>query len=213
LKTIIVAVNSKYIHTSLAPWYLKTYCSEQNIGVLEFNINYDMGKILHQIISNKPDILAFSCYIFNIKLIEILAVNIKKLLPNVKIIFGGPEVTYNAEQVLTDCSTADIIVCGEGEEIFKKLIKYYDGGSVTPIEAIHGIAYRAPESIIVNSPALPFVWLDDIPSPYTSEMLSCAKGKIIYFEASRGCPFSCSYCLSKQYLYKDVFRFDLQNCI
>ena len=196
MKTCIVAVNSKYIHTALAPWYLKAYCFEQNIEVLEFNINQDMGKILHQIVKSQPDVLAFSCYIFNINIMKDLAVNIKKILPNVKIIFGGPEVSFNPEQVLTDCGAVDFIICGEGEEIFKQLNLYLSSGCVTSIEAIRGIVYRALDGLIVNPPALPIENLDSIPSPYTDEMLSRAKGKIIYFEASRGCPFSCSYCLS-----------------
>lgn len=195
MKTVIAALNSKYIHMSLAPWYLKAACGEIcDIEVLELTINQDKSEIIRRIYLKKPDIVAFSCYIFNIARIREVISDLKSILPNITIILGGPEVSYNAEDYLSKNPSADYIICGEGEERFKQLLLALSENK-KPCD-IDGIAYRNNNQIIFDSPTSFIKNLDTIASPYTDEMLDRAAEKIIYFEASRGCPFSCSYCLS-----------------
>jgi radical SAM superfamily enzyme YgiQ (UPF0313 family) len=233
MKTIIIAMNSKYIHTSLAPWYLKAACGSScgEIQVLEHTVNESINDVLMSIYLNKPDLAAFSCYIWNISQVLKLASSLKKLLPKTLIVLGGPEVSYDAENMMKENEFVDFILAGEGEESFPKLLKHtavysrqlegkgsarqqgdsQDGdGSVHPqedsqegngsepeigFEMIDGLAWRQDGLIRINEAAL-ISLLDNIPSPYTDEMLSTIKNRIVYFESSRGCPFSCSYCLS-----------------
>lgn len=195
MKTVIAALNSKFIHMSLAPWYLKAACGgDLDIEVMELTINQDKSEIIRRIYLEKPDIVAFSCYIFNISRIEEVITDLKLILPDITIILGGPEVSYNAENCLLKNPSADYVICGEGEERFKKLLAALSE-SKRPTD-IDGTVYRKNGKIIYN-PQTSFIEnLDTVPSPYTDEMLSRAAGKIVYFEASRGCPFHCSYCLS-----------------
>lgn len=197
MKTVIVALNSKYVHMSLAPWYLKSACQNTcEIKVLELSINQDKHEIMRQIYMEKPDVVAFSCYIFNIVQIISIVKDIKQILPKVCVILGGPEVSFNAEEVLENNEDADYIVCSEGEVRLKKLLEAIGEGKEP--DGIDGIAYRDNGQIVSIPPVEAIKNLDDVPSPYTDEMLEAAKGKIAYFEASRGCPFHCAYCLSPQ---------------
>lgn len=197
MKTVIVAINSKYVHMSLAPWYLKSACEGIcDITVLELSINQDKHEVLREIYLQKPNIVAFSCYIFNIVQIISIVKDIKQILPNVCVILGEPEVSFNAEEVLKENEDVDYVVSGEGEVRFRRLLKALKCGGKP--EGIDGVAYR-DSGHIVNIPAEGAIEnLDDVPSPYTDEMLEAAKGKIAYFESSRGCPFHCAYCLSPQ---------------
>lgn len=197
MKTLIIALNSKYIHSSLATWYLKSSCGEQcgEIKVLDFTINENLDSILGLIYSEKAQVISFSCYIWNISHNKILAENLKKISPEIKIIFGGPEVSFDAPDIMRQNAYINYIITGEGEVSFKKLLKgLYDNSLET--EDINGLAYRCSDGIIKSKPSLIIEDLDSIPSPYTDEMLGALGNKIVYFEASRGCPFSCSYCLS-----------------
>lgn len=195
MKTVIAAVNTKYIHMSLAPWYLKAACEDIcDIKVMEFTINEDKSELLRGIYEEQPDILAFSCYIFNI--VEILNVvkDIKKIIPGLTVVLGGPEVSFNARDILMENSNVDYVICSEGEERMRTLLSALKEGKVP--DSTDGIALRTPNGVIFNPPSSFIKNLDLLKSPYTDEMLHAAKGKIAYFEASRGCPFSCSYCLS-----------------
>lgn len=195
MKTVIAAVNSKFVHMSLAPWYLKAACDDIcEIKVLELTINQDKPEILRCIYKEKPDIIAFSCYIFNISHILCVIQDLKKILPEAIIILGGPEVSYNAEDVLLCNSDVDYVVCSEGEERLKQLLSCILRGE-SP-DGIDGIAYRENGEVKYNPPTSYIKDLDAIISPYTDEMLNAAANKIAYFESSRGCPFSCAYCLS-----------------
>ena len=201
MKTVIAALNSKFIHMSLAPWYLKSACRNLcEIKVLELTINQDKSEIMRRIYEEVPDVLAFSCYIFNIIHIESIVNDIKQILPDVRIILGGPEVSFNAVEVLERSEYADYVICGEGEIRFKRLIEAISNKKEP--HAIDGIAYRRKDGcgdkIAYTPPVGVIECLDELPSPYTDEMLDAAKGKIAYFEASRGCPFHCAYCLSPQ---------------
>ncbi len=217
MKTLVIALNSKFIHSALAPWYLKAACGAEcgTVEVLEKTINETMDELLAAIYVHKPDVFAFSCYIWNISHVLKLAGSLKKLLPNTILILGGPEVSYNQWEILSKYECIDYIISGEGEEAFPALVKQIarekqqqsqstatDNGEVVllpladnVLAAIPGISYRSNNEIKLNKPAV-IHDLDCIASPYTDEMLSTLKNKIVYFETSRGCPFSCSYCLS-----------------
>ena len=208
MKTVFVGINSKYIHTCLAIWYLKANCSNQNNLVnKEFTINEHRDSILSVIYNEKPDIIAFSCYIWNIEIINALSHELKKLLPKCIIILGGPEVSYNAENVLRENESIDYIVCGEGELVLPVLIGDIEAGTFNYIN-LPGIAYRRGEGIIHNEGFNLVPDLDLLESPYTGEFLASVDNRILYFESSRGCPYSCSYCISSTFKGVRYFSID-----
>jgi len=230
MKTLIIAINSKYIHSALAPWYLKAACDNGGsvvcgeVIVAEYTINELPEDILSSIYLQKPDAVAFSCYIWNIETVLRVASGLRKVLPQTTIILGGPEVSYDAEDIMKEHEYIDYILAGEGEHSFPGLLAWLerrkvcgesDSGAVTGAGAeagavsgtaasreaetrpdrIEGLALRTAQGIIITEPA----YIKDLastPSPYTDEMLKSLYNKIAYFESSRGCPFSCSYCLS-----------------
>jgi len=261
MKTLIIALNSKFIHSALAPWYLKAACGDAygEVVVAEYNINEHADDILTSIYLQKPDVAAFSCYIWNISLVLKVASSLKKVLPGTVIVLGGPEVSYDAERILEEHDYVDYILAGEGEKSFPKLVKWLadrmaldtsdaicrgyndakagrpgnsdadvsymkygyvntqmqeyanaqagrredsfadsleqaDGEDLGTLQ-ISGLVMRSRHGILSSAPAI-IEDLGEIPSPYTDEMLLSLKNKIAYFESSRGCPFSCSYCLS-----------------
>ncbi|NLP15358.1 MAG: B12-binding domain-containing radical SAM protein [Clostridium sp.] len=200
MKTIIVAVNSKYIHSSLAPWYLKAACKNNcgTVKVMEFTINDDPDFVLSRIYAEDCDVAAFSCYIWNITFVLRVAENLKKVLPNIKIVLGGPEVSYDSEQVLQLHPFVDFVISGEGESTFNALLRFLNGRE-QELSGIKGLSFREDERINVSNSFPLEKDLDLIPSPYNDEMLSCVGNRIVYFEASRGCPFSCSYCISSTF--------------
>lgn len=197
MKILLTAINAKYIHSNLAIYYLKAYANKykDNIKLCEFTINNYMEDILQAIYKEKPDVAMFSCYIWNIELVNQLCVELRKVLPNTKIWLGGPEVSYDAKMRLQGNHNVDGIMIGEGEETFKELLDYFIEDRIA-LGDIRGIAYReskASEEITVTGirPQLNF---SSIPFPY--ENMQEFENKIIYYETSRGCPYSCSYCLS-----------------
>ncbi|MCX7923188.1 MAG: B12-binding domain-containing radical SAM protein [Clostridia bacterium] len=197
MKTLIIALNSKFIHSSLAPWYLKASCTNQCglVKVMEFTINDSLDSILADIYRERPDAAAFSCYIWNITHVMRLAETLKKILPDIKIILGGPEVSFDAEELLNSNPYIDYIIRGEGESNFKLILKHLIDGTIR-LEDIGNLTYRKDGNVLSNSMCSLIENLDLIPSPYTDEMLASLGNKIAYFESSRGCPFSCSYCIS-----------------
>lgn len=209
MKTVLVGINSKYIHTCLAIWYLKASIKYvTDVVSREFTINESRDAILSELFKEKPDILAFSCYIWNIELVHVLAAEIKKLLPECIIILGGPEVSYNAAEVLGKNSALDFILCGEGEEVFPILHKSIVSRSEGHKE-LRGIAYREGNTIVFNEGFNLVGELDGIETPYTQELLDSAAQRILYYESSRGCPFSCSYCISST--FKGVRFFSMER--
>lgn len=199
MKIVISALNSRYIHMSLAPWYLKSSCGTpgREIRVMELSINQSNSEILHPLFYEKPDIVAFCCYIFNISRIESIVSDLKQILPDTIIILGGPEVSYDAAEVLNRNPDVDFVITLEGEQRLNRLLQAIEDD--TGFETIDGLAYRRNGGVQFN-PAKGFISeLDSLPSPYTDEMLKAAIGKIMYFESSRGCPFHCAYCLSPTY--------------
>ena len=209
MKTIIIAVNSKYIHSSLAPWYLKAACKSNcgTIKVMEFTINDNPDSVLSRIYAEGCDIAAFSCYIWNINFILKVAENLKKILPNIKIVLGGPEVSYDPKQVLELHPFVDFVIFGEGESAFNELLGFLNGVG-KELYDIKGLSYREDGRITVSKIFPLEQDLDSIPSPYNNEMLSCIGNRIVYFESSRGCPFSCSYCISSTFEGVRYFSLD-----
>jgi radical SAM superfamily enzyme YgiQ (UPF0313 family) len=206
MKTVLVGINSKYIHTCLAVWYLKANVNKDKnfnddknkITIKEFTINDSKDNILSEIYKEKPDILAFSCYIWNTEMIQRLSREISQLLPECIIILGGPEVSYDAERVLDKNNVISFVLCGEGEEVFNEL--YYSLiNNTDKYKELNGIAYRNKGDVVYNKGFNLVKDLDSIKSPYTPELMSSVKNRIVYYESSRGCPFSCSYCISSTF--------------
>lgn len=194
MKVVLLALNAKYIHTSLALRSIAAYCKayEENIKVLELTINQNENDIIKTIYEEAPDILGISCYIWNMSFIKMLVPTLKKILPETKIILGGPEVTYEGEELL-DVLPIDFVMEGEGEETWKEYLDYYTGKSGV-LEQIGGLIYKDVQGrVIKNKPRQP---LDLEYLPFVYDSLDGLEHKIIYYEASRGCPFRCQYCLS-----------------
>lgn len=196
MNILLTTLNSKYIHSSLALRYLKSMCKDidVNISIEEFTINNNTDFIVREIYRKKPDVIGFSCYIWNIEIIKEIAYKIKKSLPDVKIIFGGPEVSFDCAQLMQDFEFIDYIICGEGEFTFKDLILRLNTNDYN-LNTVEGLVYRQSNEIIKNKPRALIENLDEIPSPYYED-LSDLKDRIVYFESSRGCPFNCKFCLS-----------------
>ncbi len=199
MKTLLVGINSKYIHTCLAIWYLKASIHEtDNITVREFTINDLQDNILSEIYREQPGIIAFSCYIWNIGIVLSISKELKKLLPECRIILGGPEVSYDSEQLMLANADVDFIISGEGEDVFPVLVNDLNSGT-EQYKTLQGIAYRGSCSVILNKGFNLVNELDKIPSPYNNELMQTTLNRIVYYESSRGCPFSCSYCISSTF--------------
>ena len=196
MKFLLMAVNAKYIHSNLAVYSLQSYAAKRGIQaeIAEYTINQLKDEILRSVYKKNPQVLCVSCYIWNISFVEDLMDDIKKILPDTKIWAGGPEVSYDAEAFLERCPWAEGVMCGEGEETFCELAEFYE--QEKPAEAlsrIRGLVFRKPEGI-EKTEFRPIMNMDDLVFPYDD--MSLFDHKIIYYESSRGCPFSCSYCLS-----------------
>ncbi len=194
-KAVFFCINSKYIHSSLAPWCLYSSCKKRccngiTLKVTEGTINEKEEVVLARILNEKPNILAFSCYIWNIVSVLSLCEKVKAVLPHTKIVLGGPEVSYNQEEVLRKNPAVDFVVSGAGEVSVPKLINSLYLGTVTDIPSV---SYRTGENIHIDerSPET-----DESISPYCEEYFNSLQGRIAYIESSRGCPFNCAFCLS-----------------
>ena len=197
MKTVLVAINAKYIHSNLAVYSLRSYARTFGYEpkLLEFTINQQKDQILKGIYEAKPDLLCFSCYIWNLSYAEEIIEDIKKILPKVTIWAGGPEVSYDAPKFLKRHPEVDGIMCAEGEKTLTELISYYEIGKSQgkSLDGINGIVYQENKTIH-QTPLRDIMNMNDLVFPY--EDLKDFEHKIIYYESSRGCPFSCSYCLS-----------------
>ena len=195
MKTVLVAINAKYIHSNLAVYSLRAYaefCKEE-VTIAEYTINQQPDEILRDLYKRQPEVLCFSCYIWNIEYVEMIIREIKKVLPKTKIWVGGPEVSYDAKKVLERLPEVSGVMMGEGEETFLELMKYYHDAELH-LSQIAGIAYREEDESIRENAWRKVIDLSTVPFVYQD--MEDFKNKIIYYESSRGCPFSCSYCLS-----------------
>ena len=194
MKILLTALNAKFIHSSLAVRSLKAYCHKfgEYIETAEFTINNEKNFILQEIYEKKPDVIGFSCYIWNINMILDIAENLKKVLPKSFIFLGGPEVSFESEKLLSDCPFIDLIIRGEGEKILFNLAEQFVSGNIDFSE-IKGITYRNGKDILSN---LPESELNPDDIPFSSGDLSDMENRIIYYESQRGCPYNCQFCLS-----------------
>lgn len=202
MKILLVGINSKFIHSNLAIHSLKEYSRayKEDIEIVEYTINHRLEYILQEIYKKKPDVLAFSCYIWNLDYVKDLITELHKVLPNVPIWAGGPEVTYDARSFLEEKSEVKGVMVGEGEKTFSLLAKSYIEGDLALFK-IPGIVYQEGDTI-VEQLAGPPLDMDELPFIYKD--LATFENRMIYYETSRGCPFRCSYCLSS---VKEKVRF------
>ncbi|SNY15569.1 Radical SAM superfamily enzyme YgiQ, UPF0313 family [Orenia metallireducens] len=193
MKTLLTTLNSKYIHSSLALRYIKSYCEDEfDINLEEYTINQHSDDVVAELYRQQADIIAFSCYIWNIEqTLEIISL-LKKVQPDVKVLLGGPEVSFDPIKTMEENPSVDYIICGEGEITFKEFLNKLT--TTGDLSIVKGLVYREDDKIIKNPPRPVIDNLDEIPSPYQS--MEGLENKIIYFESNRGCPFNCQYCLS-----------------
>lgn len=201
MKIYLTAINAKYIHSNLAVYSLQAYANRYRnselpleIALGEYTINNRLDDILEGIYKADPDVLCFSCYIWNIAYVTELIREYHKLRPEIPIWVGGPEVSYEVEAFLQEYPEVIGIMCGEGEQTFLELCEYYAAcESFAALSEIAGIAYREGNGIICTAERPP---LDMSRSPFCYDRIEDFTNRIIYYESSRGCPFCCSYCLS-----------------
>ena len=195
MKILLAACNAKYIHSNLAVYDLQAYASDyaDHIVLKEYTINQQKDDIMRDIYLEHPDVVCVSCYIWNLSFVKELMADLIKILPGADFWAGGPEVSYDAEKFLIENSEFKGVMVGEGEETFKELAGHYVEKNPQNLKNMTGICYRDGDQIIHNGwrqsmdlSSIPFIYKD----------LSEFKNRIIYYESSRGCPFSCSYCLS-----------------
>ena len=216
MNVVLVALNAKYSHSSLALRYLKHYLQPEypSVKTLEFNINQDPGMILTELVKQNPDVIGFSCYIWNIELILPIVSNLKKVSPGTTIILGGPEVSFDTEYWLQTYPAIDYLIAGEGEEALRRFLEEWEGvyGKLgnSQLESIPGLVYRdvVTGEVVANPQEL--LDLATIPPIYTGD-LGELRNKIVYYETTRGCPYSCAYCLSS--VMGGVRKFPLERSL
>lgn len=215
MKIVLAALNAKYVHSNLAVYDLEAYANKHLNGdsfeekqdkseniqlvVKEYTINHNLDMILQSLYQEKAEVVAFSCYIWNIREILTIAKELKKVAQDTCIWMGGPEVSYDSKKLLEDNPFLDVIMQGEGEITLYELVKEWSRFNVkcnngSMYQEILGIVYRKPSGEICENNRRPLMPLDEVPFIYKD--LSRFENKILYYETSRGCPFSCSYCLS-----------------
>ena len=204
MKVLLAAINAKYIHSNLGIYSLKTYgekmlkewglAEQMEISLAEHTINHQMEQILQDIYKRKPDVIGFSCYIWNISYVKMILDDIKKVLPDVKIWAGGPEVSYHAEAFLKEEPAVDLVMMGEGEITFANFLKALLEGE--ELKQVPGLMLRNDDGTFTDTGFRQVMDMSQIPFPYAFMDMKELEHRIIYYESSRGCPFSCAYCLS-----------------
>ena len=219
MRYLLCGINAKYIHSNLAVLSLKAYCEkrtlerdawkgtaglpghgqgdgtvhEKEILIREYTINHYVDDILQDLYEARADVIIFSCYIWNIDYVTELAGELRKIAPDCSVWAGGPEVSYDSRRFLQDHPAVDLVMCGEGEEVFYQLTECYDG-SMASIPGLAGVTIRREDAHVEDNGFAPLMDMDRLPFVYDD--FSSFAHKILYYETSRGCPFSCSYCLS-----------------
>ncbi|MDO5155096.1 MAG: B12-binding domain-containing radical SAM protein [Eubacteriales bacterium] len=206
MKVVLAALNAKYVHSNLAVYDIEAYTKKHwadeqdqyeeslDLVVREYTINHNLDMILQSLYQEKAAVVAFSCYIWNIQEILTIAKELYKVAPKTRIWLGGPEVSYDSENRLAEHPFVEGIMQGEGEATFYELITKWAGQNQPCYDSVCGIVFRKADGTICQNPVRPLMSLDEIPFIY--EDLTKFENKILYYETSRGCPFSCSYCLS-----------------
>jgi anaerobic magnesium-protoporphyrin IX monomethyl ester cyclase len=214
MKVVLTTLHAKYIHASLALPCLKAATNGiKGIRsvIREFTVNEPRSDVLRRLVAEEADVVAFSCYIWNIESIRRIASDLKKLRPETLLVAGGPEVSYSAEEFLRDNSAFDYVICGEGEKTWREFLLQLkkEGAAQLPAQAPPaGIAYRSATVVEPARPRGAITNLDDIPSPFAMELVDTTK-PLVYYETSRGCPFSCAFCLSS--LEQGVRAFSMER--
>lgn len=196
MKVVLIAMNAKYIHSNLAIYSLKSYAKQEgvDISLLEYTINHYEEDILQELYKHGGDIFCFSCYIWNIDMVLSITKELHKVRPDAKIWLGGPEVSYDAFEVLQQNEEISLVMMGEGEETFRQVLEHTKNGK--DIWDIDGIAYRKEDGQIMVNKERELMDMNQLPFVYDDVDMKEFENKIIYYETSRGCPFLCSYCLS-----------------
>ena len=204
MKVLLAAINAKYIHSNLGIYSLKTYgekmlkewglAEQAEISLAEYTINHQMEQILQDIYKRKPDVIGFSCYIWNISYVKVILADIKKVLPDVKIWAGGPEVSYHGDAFLKEEPAVDRVMMGEGEITFAHFLKALLEGE--DLKQVPGLMVRNADGTFTDTGFRQVMDMSQIPFPYAFMDMKELEHRIIYYESSRGCPFSCAYCLS-----------------
>ena len=197
---LLIGINAKFIHTNLAIRTLRANAGEcrDMVEIAEYTINHHRGEIIQRIYEKKPTVIGFSCYLWNVDHVMSIACDLKKILPDVAIMAGGPEVSYCPEEILTKHPCIDLIMVGEGEKTFYEYVrqlKQVGDPWQIPLEGIAGLAYRAGGDYVCTQLREP-VDMDELVFPYREEDVGELEHRILYYESIRGCPFACSYCLS-----------------
>ncbi|MCT4634029.1 MAG: DUF4080 domain-containing protein [Firmicutes bacterium] len=210
MSILLTTLNAKFTHSSLALRYINKYLEKNDIecDFMEFTINNELNDIVSDIFRGNYNIVCFSTYIWNFNQTIEIAKTLKKVSPKLKILLGGPEVSYDPEELMTKYDFIDYISFGEGEETLLELFKAHRNKKVC-LKKIKGLAYRRRSEVMVNAPRIDLQELDVIPFPYDEEDLNKLQNRIIYYESSRGCPFNCQYCLSST--IKGVRYFSLER--
>lgn len=209
MKVVVATLNAKYIHTSLALRYLKAYCGRDfDVEIAEYTIKDPAMNIVTDLYRRQPAVLGFSCYIWNIEETVRVVGMIRKIMPKLVIVLGGPEVSYDTEYWMRRLPEVDFIVMGEGEATFHHLLAEISSGS-GKWHIVNGAAYRKGEEIVVNPPRAKLD-LNTIPTPHRfPEDIPHLPNRVVYFETSRGCPFNCQFCLSS--IETGVRYFDIER--
>ena len=194
MKIILTAIGSKYIHTALGLRSIRAYAKAQGIEteLIEDSAQTPLLSVLAEITAQEPDIVGLSVHIWNKNYVYSLICLLRKVMPQVKIAAGGPEVSFDPQRIFGECPQIDYIIMGEGEETFVQLVRALaDGGEVPEY-----VAYQKDGKVIANGATTVVVDLDVLEFPYPDLAEVVAAKKIVYYECTRGCPFNCSYCLS-----------------
>lgn len=196
-KVILAALNAKYIHSNLALRYLSRFQNnnqKHHVETMEFTINQRLDFIAEELFRKQPDVVLFSCYIWNVEMLRQLCPILKKIMPDCVIGFGGPEVSYESETFLRENPAVDFVMRGEGELVFTKYLEHLDAGNPATLGKIESLTYRQGDEIF-STPQMHPMDLALLPFPYEDDF-SDVQNQIIYYESSRGCPYHCGYCLS-----------------
>lgn len=196
-KVILAALNAKYIHSNLALRYLSRFQNnnqKHHVETMEFTINQRLDFIAEELFRKQPDVVLFSCYIWNVEMLRQLCPILKKIMPDCVIGFGGPEVSYESETFLRENPAVDFVMRGEGELVFTKYLEHLDAGNPATLGEIESLTYRQGDEIF-STPQMHPMDLALLPFPYENDF-SDVQNQIIYYESSRGCPYHCGYCLS-----------------